>query len=72
MCVQVFMMCIHPNMCSHLACLCEELPTLTIHTGAAISMTYITGQPMVFVGTGQTYSDLKNFNVQSVVQALLN
>merc|ERR1712152_132170 len=25
---------------------------------SAISMTYITGQPIVFVGTGQTYTDL--------------
>ena len=32
----------------------------------------MTGQPIVFVGTGQTYSDLKNLNVQSVVQALFS
>ena len=25
-----------------------------IQVGAAISMTYVTGQPIVFVGTGQT------------------
>ena len=44
----------------------------SMQVGAAISMTYVTGQPIVFVGTGQTYSDLKNLNVQSVVQALLS
>jgi signal recognition particle receptor subunit alpha len=39
--------------------------------GSAISMAYITGQPIVFVGTGQDYYDLKKLNVKSVVQALL-
>lgn len=39
--------------------------------GAAISMTYITGQPIVFVGTGQQYPDLKALNVKSVVSSLL-
>lgn len=34
-------------------------------------MTYITGQPIVFVGTGQTYADLKNLNATAVVNALL-
>ena len=38
---------------------------------AAISMTYITGQPIVFVGTGQTYTDLKALNSKAVVQALM-
>ena len=39
--------------------------------GAAISMTYTTGQPILFVGTGQNYHDLKKLNVKAVVQALL-
>ena len=34
-------------------------------------MTYITGQPIVFVGTGQTYSDLKTLNAKSVVSILM-
>lgn len=34
-------------------------------------MTYITGQPIVFVGTGQTYKDLKNLNPSAVVNVLL-
>ena len=39
--------------------------------GSAISMTYITGQPIIFIGTGQTYTDLKNLNAKAVVQALM-
>lgn len=39
--------------------------------GAAISMTYITGQPIVFIGTGQTYTDLKSLNAKAVVHALM-
>ncbi|CAB1348034.1 unnamed protein product [Coregonus sp. 'balchen'] len=39
--------------------------------GAAISMTYITGQPIVFVGTGQTYNDLRSLNARAVVGALM-
>lgn len=34
-------------------------------------MTYITGQFIVFVGTGQTYIDLRNFNVKVVVNVFL-
>lgn len=34
-------------------------------------MTYITGQPIVFVGTGQTYTDLKSLNANAVVNSLL-
>ncbi len=34
-------------------------------------MTYTTGQPIVFVGTGQTYTDLRNLNSKAVVNALL-
>lgn len=42
-----------------------------LKVGAAISMTYITGQPIVFVGTGQTYTDLKALNAKAVVHALM-
>ena len=48
-----------------------KFDTIDDKVGAAISMTYTTGQPIVFVGTGQTYSDLKTLNAQSVVQSLL-
>jgi len=48
-----------------------KFDTIDDKVGAAISMTYITGQPIMFVGTGQTYVDLKNLNARSVVHALL-
>ncbi|KJE89365.1 GTP-binding protein-PA [Capsaspora owczarzaki ATCC 30864] len=49
-----------------------KFDTIDDKVGAAISMTYTSGQPIVFVGTGQTYRDLKKLNVKSVVQALLS
>uniref|UniRef100_A0A158R3W3 SRP54 domain-containing protein n=1 Tax=Syphacia muris TaxID=451379 RepID=A0A158R3W3_9BILA len=48
-----------------------KFDTIDDKVGAAVSMTYITGQPIVFVGTGQTYKDLKNLNVSAVVHSLL-
>ncbi|XP_076367225.1 signal recognition particle receptor subunit alpha-like isoform X2 [Tachypleus tridentatus] len=48
-----------------------KFDTIDDKVGAAISMTYITGQPIVFVGTGQTYTDLKNLNAKAVVHALM-
>ncbi|KAG7278499.1 hypothetical protein CRUP_004108 [Coryphaenoides rupestris] len=39
-----------------------KFDTIDDKVGAAISMTYITGQPIVFVGTGQTYNDLRTRN----------
>lgn len=49
-----------------------KFDTIDDKVGAAISMTYVSGQPILFVGTGQTYKDLKKLNVQAVVQALLS
>ncbi|XP_063538347.1 signal recognition particle receptor subunit alpha homolog [Cydia strobilella] len=48
-----------------------KFDTIDDKVGAAISMTYITGQPIVFVGTGQTYTDLKALNANAVVHALM-
>ncbi|XP_068440735.1 signal recognition particle receptor subunit alpha [Clinocottus analis] len=48
-----------------------KFDTIDDKVGAAISMTYITGQPIVFVGTGQTYNDLKSLNARAVVSALM-
>lgn len=48
-----------------------KFDTIDDKVGAAISMTYITGQPIVFVGTGQTYMDLKSLNAKAVVHALM-
>lgn len=39
--------------------------------GAALSMVYTSGAPIMFVGCGQTYVDLKKLNVKQVVQCLL-
>lgn len=48
-----------------------KFDTIDDKVGAAISMTYITGQPIVFVGTGQTYNDLRSLNARAVVNALM-
>jgi signal recognition particle receptor subunit alpha len=48
-----------------------KFDTIDDKVGAALSMTYITGQPIYFVGTGQTYTDLKNLKVSHVVHSLL-
>ncbi|XP_075459418.1 signal recognition particle receptor subunit alpha [Ascaphus truei] len=48
-----------------------KFDTIDDKVGAAISMTYTTGQPIVFVGTGQTYCDLRSLNVKAVVAALM-
>ncbi|KAJ3109138.1 hypothetical protein HDU96_007301 [Phlyctochytrium bullatum] len=48
-----------------------KFDTVDDKVGAALSMTYITGQPILFVGTGQTYTDLKRMNVKSIVTTLL-
>jgi len=48
-----------------------KFDTIDDKVGAALSMTYITGQPILFVGTGQTYTDLRKMNVKSIVQCLL-
>ncbi|KAF9483833.1 signal recognition particle binding protein [Pholiota conissans] len=45
--------------------------TVDDKVGAALSMTYITGQPIIFVGCGQTYTDLRQLRVANVVQAIL-
>ncbi|KAI0053826.1 P-loop containing nucleoside triphosphate hydrolase protein [Auriscalpium vulgare] len=46
--------------------------TVDDKVGAALSMTYVTGQPIVFVGTGQTYTDLRQLRVANVVSAILS
>jgi signal recognition particle receptor subunit alpha len=45
--------------------------TIDDKVGAAISMSSITGAPIVFVGSGQHYTDLKKLNARSCVNALL-
>jgi len=48
-----------------------KFDTIDDKVGAAISMTYVTGQPIVFVGSGQTYTDLRNLNARAVVTLLM-
>uniref|UniRef100_A0A674IL19 SRP receptor subunit alpha n=1 Tax=Terrapene triunguis TaxID=2587831 RepID=A0A674IL19_9SAUR len=48
-----------------------KFDTIDDKVGAAISMTYITSKPIVFVGTGQTYCDLRSLNAKAVVTALM-
>jgi len=48
-----------------------KFDTIDDKVGAAISLTYVTGKPIIFVGTGQTYSDLKRVNVKMLIRMLL-
>ncbi|GBF89669.1 signal recognition particle receptor subunit alpha-like [Raphidocelis subcapitata] len=48
-----------------------KFDTIDDKVGAALSMVYASGAPVMFVGCGQTYVDLKKLNVRSVVRALL-
>ena len=38
--------------------------------GAAISVSYVTGKPILFLGTGQTYEDLEKFDKKNVMKNL--
>jgi fused signal recognition particle receptor len=39
--------------------------------GAALSVTYVTEKPIVFIGTGQEYEDLEEFNPERFTQMIL-
>jgi len=39
--------------------------------GSALSVTYVTKKPIVFIGTGQKYEDLKEFNPEQFTQMIL-
>jgi len=39
--------------------------------GAALSVTYVTHKPIAFIGTGQTYEDLQDFNPEQFTQMIL-
>ena len=49
-----------------------KFDTVDDKVGAALSMSYKTGQPVVFVGTGQKYTSLKKLNIKTVVKALFS
>jgi len=48
-----------------------KFDTIDDKVGAAISMVYSTGQPIVFLGTGQHYTDIKKMNVGTLIKTLL-
>ncbi|CAK9858291.1 unnamed protein product [Sphagnum jensenii] len=51
--------------------LLTKFDTIDDKVGAALSMVYVSGVPVMFVGCGQTYTDLKKLNVKSLVKSLL-
>ena len=38
--------------------------------GAAVSVSYITGKPIIYLGTGQTYDDLVPFDKERILESL--
>jgi len=40
--------------------------------GAALSITYVTGKPLIFLGTGQKMEDLIEFSPESFIESLLS
>jgi fused signal recognition particle receptor len=40
--------------------------------GAAISIAYVTGKPILFLGTGQGYDDIERFDPEALVEQLLD
>ena len=38
--------------------------------GAALSIQYVTGRPIIYIGNGQSYDDLAQFNVDSFISSL--
>merc|ERR1711934_1107249 len=47
-----------------------KFDTIDDKVGATLSMTYKTGQPIMFIGVGQKYTHLKKLSVNAVVNAL--
>lgn len=54
------------------AILLTKFDTVDDKMGAAVSMTYATGKPVLFVGTGQKYTHMRKLNVKTVVHTLLH
>jgi signal recognition particle receptor subunit alpha len=49
-----------------------KFDTISDKVGAALTMTHITGSPVVFIGTGQKYNHLKKLSVQSVIKSMFS
>jgi len=50
----------------------SKFDTVDKKVGASISMVYTTGKPIVFVGVGQKYPNIKKLNVNTILQALFS
>ena len=51
-------------------CILTKFDTVDDKVGAALTMVYTTGKPIVYVGTGQKYYNLKKLNVNNVLNAI--
>lgn len=51
--------------------LLTKYDTVDDKVGAALSMVYVTGQPIIFVGCGQKYTHLRKMQAKEVVKTLL-
>jgi signal recognition particle receptor subunit alpha len=51
--------------------LLSKFDTVDDKVGAALSMAYVSGALVMFVGCGQSYTDLMQLNVKSIVNTLL-
>ena len=49
-----------------------KFDTVSDKVGASLTMTQVTGAPVVFVGTGQKYNHLKKLSVGQVIQSLFS
>ena len=49
-----------------------KFDTVSDKVGAALTLTHVTGSPVVFIGTGQKYNHLKKLSVQSVIKSLFS
>ncbi len=47
-----------------------KFDTVDLKVGAALSMAYKSGLPIVFVGTGQKFTHLRRLNVNSIIRSL--
>lgn len=49
-----------------------KFDTVSDKVGAALTMTHVTGAPVVFVGTGQKYLHLKKLSAKAVIKSLFS
>jgi signal recognition particle receptor subunit alpha len=52
--------------------LLSKFDTVDDKVGTALSLVYSTSKPILYVGVGQKYPNLKELNVTTVVNALLS